>query len=365
MNTILSPRLLSHGALLFCTLLLVIPGCSGCGGNSTTNGTNGNGTKGNGSTKQNFLSMGTAPIGGAFPVVGGAIAEVLNGNKGDNNWKVQAKGTKGSQENIRRLAKGNLQLALSNSAITYFAVRGESGWDKKYDMRAVVTIAPNVAMFIANQEKGIKSIADLIGKRVICGPAGAGFDMFIGPLIEAHGVKFADFTKLNDTQAGAVGQLADGSADAAFLGGAVPTGSVQQACVEQGVKFVPFDEETKLVLVKDYPFFQPVTITQDKYSCLTDDFAGLNVGSMHLITSAGQDDEMIYQITKTIWENRGKISHPAAKFINEKNAARYTGTDFHPGAIRFYKEIGIWPEDGGEKDSGEKDGGEKEGAGES
>ena len=54
---------------------------------------------------------------------------------------------------------------------------------------------------------------------------------------------------------------------------------------------------------------------------------------------------MIYQITKTLYENRAKIAHPAAKkFITEKNAARFTGTDFHPGAIRFYKEIGIWAE---------------------
>ena len=82
------------------------------------------------SGKRQFLSMGTAPVGGAFPVVGGAIAEVLNEHQGSIDWKVQAKGTKGSQENIRRLASGDLQLALSNAAITYFAVRGEAGWEK-------------------------------------------------------------------------------------------------------------------------------------------------------------------------------------------------------------------------------------------
>ena len=72
---------------------------------------------------------------------------------------------------------------------------------------------------------------------------------------------------------------------------------------------------------------------------------------MHLITSAAQDEEFIYQITKTIWENRAKISHPGAKrFINEKNAPRNTGTEFHPGAIRFYKEVGIWPEAAGDRD---------------
>ena len=74
----------------------------------------------------------------------------------------------------------------------------------------------------------------------------------------------------------------------------------------------------------------------------------MNVGSMQLITHADVDEELVYNLTKTIWENRAEIvkQHPAARAINEKNAARNTGTEFHPGAIRFYKEIGIWPKDG-------------------
>ena len=66
---------------------------------------------------------------------------------------------------------------------------------------------------------------------------------------------------------------------------------------------------------------------------------------MHLITSAAQDEELIYQITKGIWENREEIAeqHPAGKAINPANVARNTGVDYHPGAIRFYQEAGIWP----------------------
>ena len=65
-----------------------------------------------------------------------------------------------------------------------------------------------------------------------------------------------------------------------------------------------------------------------------------------LIASANHDEESVYQITKTIWENRAEIAqqHRAGNAINEKNAARFTGTPFHSGAIRFYKEIGIWSE---------------------
>lgn len=299
---------------------------------------------GGGGERLEFLSMGTAPIGGAFNPVGNALSETLNEHRGENNWKVQAKGTKGSQENIRRLAKGELQLGLSNAAITYFAVRGGAGWDQKYEMRSVVTMAPNVALFITRRDSGIQTIADLKGKRVICGPAGAGFEMFVAPILNAHGLTFDDFTKLNDNQSGAVDKLGDGNADAAFLGGAVPTGSIQQACSQYDIHFIPFDPEARQRLIDEYPFFHPVTIPGGTYSDLKEDFEALNVGSMHLITSADANEERIYQVAKTLWENRESIGHPAAKFINEENAARYAGTEFHPGAVRFYKEIGIWPD---------------------
>jgi len=328
----------------FCVASCLALLASGCGGDSESDA--GGAAK---PKRRQFLSMGTAPVGGAFPVVGGAIAEVLNANKGDNNWKVQAKGTKGSKANIRDIQNDKLELALSNSAISYFAVRGESGWDKKYDIRTIVTLAPNVAMFITKKETGIKSIAELKGKRVVVGPSGAGFEMFVGPLLKGHGLTYKDFSPLNNTQGGAVDLLDDGNADAAFLGGAVPTGAVTQACSSHDIVFIPFDAAVRSKLVADYEFFQPFTVAKDKYSDLEEDFDGLNVGSMHLIASANLDDEVAYQLTKTIWEHRAEIAgkHPAGRAINEKNAARYTGTEFHSGAARFYKEIGIWPESEG------------------
>ncbi len=333
------------GSRLVLTVLLVslttVIGCKPSGGGGASGG-GGGAVAG----QRQFLSMGTAPVGGAFPVVGGAIAEVLNAHKGEIDWKVQAKGTKGSQENIRRLQQDELELALSNAAITYFAVRGEGSWDKKYDMRTIATLAPNVALFIARSDSGIQSIADLKGKRVITGPSGAGFQMFIEPILQEHGVAWSDITSLNATQSGAVDQLGDGSADAAFLGGAVPTASITQAASTFDVQFVQFDEQVRQTLIEKYRFFHPATIPSGTYKGLEEDFQGLNVGSMHLITSASQDETLIYEVTKTVWENRAEIAekHPAGKAINEKNVARNTGTDYHAGAIKFYKEAGIWPE---------------------
>ena len=328
---------------LFLVVLLPLTLLMGCNPGSPD-------SEGGSGGRRQFISMGTAPVGGAFPVVGGAICDVLNQHQSEIDWKLSPKGTKGSQENIRRLQQGEHQLGMSNAAISYFAARGEGGWDAKYDIRAIATMAPNVALFITKANSGIQTIADLKGKRVITGPAGAGFKMFIEPILAEHGVAWDDIKSSNAPQSGSVDQLADGSADAAFLGGAVPTGSITQAASTFDVHYIPFDEAARQSLIEKYSFFHEAIIPGGTYKGLDEDYAGLNVGSMHLITSASQDTELIYQITKTLWENRAEVveQHPAGKALNPKNVARDTGIEYHPGAVQFYQEEGVWPAASGE-----------------
>jgi hypothetical protein len=313
---------------IVCALTTVV----GCGGSS-------------GGSARSFLSLGTAPPGGAFFVVGGALAEVLNGMTAEG-WKVTPESTSGSQENIRRLDTGELDFAVSNASITYFAVRGTEGWDKPYEVRSVMTLAPNVSIFLTRADSGIKTIQDLKGKRVVVGPAGAGFEYFLRPLLAAHGVSYSDFTALNATQAASVDMLADGSAAAVHIGGAVPTASITQAAASMDIYFVPFDERAMKQLVSEYVFFNPAVVPANTYRNQAADFHGLDLGSMHFITSASQDEDLVYRVTKALYENREQVvqRHAAGNAINPKNVVRDTGTEFHPGAIRYYREIGIWRE---------------------
>ena len=326
-----------HRALLTSLVILVSSVLVACGG--------GGGEPGDSSPSRVFLSMGTAPPGGAFFVVGSALAEVVNETGAAHGFSVTGEATSGSQENIRRLVSGELDFALSNAAITYFAVRGSEGWDRAYPMRSVMTLAPNVALFIAPEGSGIDSIEDLKGKRVSVGPAGAGFEYFVAPLLAAHGVSYDDFNPLNATQQAAVDMLTDGASDAAFLGGAVPTASITQASASMNVTFLPFGDAAKQQLVDDFLFFRPATIPAETYRNQTAPFEGLDVGSMHLITSADTPDDLVYNVTRLVYENRELVveKHAAGRAINPNNVVRDTGTEFHPGAIRFYQEIGIWP----------------------
>ncbi|UCD52564.1 MAG: TAXI family TRAP transporter solute-binding subunit [Phycisphaerales bacterium] len=329
-----------------CVLIIcILWALSGC---SEKSGSGDEQESGEGSrSERRFLSIGTAPPGGAFFVVGSAIAEVVGTHSSARGWQITAEATKGTQENVRRLDKGEIEFALANAAITFFAVRGQAEWEKQHPVRTVMTLAPNIALFITPADSGVKTIADLKGKRVVVGPAGAGFEHFVGPILAAHGVTYDDFNPLYDTQTGAVALLADGSADAAFLGGAVPTASITQACATRDIHFIPFADDAMDRLTEQYRFFDRRTIPADTYRGQAEDFHGLNVGSMILVTSAQIDEETVYRFTKTLFEHAEEVAekHPAGKAINPKNVMRDTGTPFHPGAIRYFREIDIWPED--------------------
>ena len=141
-------------------------------------------------SKRRYISVGTAPPGGAFFVVGSAIAEVVGGNTSESGWEVTAEATKGTQENIRRIVTGELEFALANAAISYFAVRGEGAWETEHAIRSVMTLAPNVGLFLTPQSSDVRTIQDFAGKRIVVGPAGAGFEYFLKPILAAHGVTY-------------------------------------------------------------------------------------------------------------------------------------------------------------------------------
>ena len=138
----------------------------------------------------------------------------------------------------------------------------------------------------------------------------------------------------------------DGSAAATFLGGAIPTASISQAASSLDVHFIPLDPAARQSLIETYPFFNPATIPAGTYRNQDQDIESLNVGAMHLIAAVNADEELVYQVTKTLYENRESVveKHAAGRAINAENVVRDTGTEFHPGAIRYYREIGIWPE---------------------
>ena len=327
LNTNINRALCLTGALLITLAGLLVQ--TGCGG-------------GKSSGQKEFITVGTATSGGVYAQVGNTIANTIEANKGDLNWSVTAQGSKGTQENIRKLTAGEIEFGMSNAAIAYYALRGEGAWEEKHEIRSVATLAPNICAFVTIEGSGIKTIADLKGKRVVLGPPGAGFEAFLAPLLKAHGVSYEDLTVKNGGFIQAKEMLKDGGADAAFMGGVPPNGLVQGLCQENDVVFIKLDADIADQL-SEFPFYAPATVKAGTYEDLTEDLATVNVGNMQLITHADVDEEVVYQFTKLLYENREAIAegHPAGKAINPKNVAKDVGIPFHPGAIRYFKEAGF------------------------
>lgn len=296
--------------------------------------------------KREFISVGTAPAGGAFYTVGSAICEVVNENRGDLNWRVNAESTGGSMENIRLLSQGKLQFAMSNSSITYFAVRGSEGWEEPHQVQSVMTLFPNVAMFVTLANSGIEKVADLKGKSVYLGPEGAGFEYFVRPILAAHGLTLADIDGRFGSQQSAVDLLGDGAVAAAMVGGGIPNPALSQMTQANSIRLIPYDAEAKANLIADYSFFEPAVIPAGTYNGIEDQYEGLNVGSAHLITHKSVDEQTVYDFVKLVYEQRAKIAerHRAALNIRPETVAVQSGIDYHAGAERFYREVGIWPE---------------------
>ena len=320
------------------------------------------------------ISVGTAPLGGAFYQVGAAISGALNQGKDAGGWTSSSpRGTDGTLENLRLLEDEEIDLGMANSTITYMAVRGEGGFKKKYRVKTIMTMFPLIAMFVTKEGTGVKTIADLKGKRVVVGPPGAGFEYFVGPILKAHGLSMDDIDKVNAGMQSSVGQLQDGSVSATFLGGGKKSPSISAAASNMSILLVPYDPKARDKLDADFPSFNKVTVAPNTYKGQTKAFDGLNVGAAHLIVRADADVDFVHKLTKVIYEARAMIAekHPLGRAINAKNVVKNTGTEFHSGAVKYFKEAGIWPgsakkgdakkKDGGKKEAGEKDAKKKDG----
>ncbi|MBI4482226.1 MAG: TAXI family TRAP transporter solute-binding subunit [Acidobacteria bacterium] len=314
-------------ALCAC-FLCVVPGCGS--------------QQGDRRPPSSFLKLGTAPVGGTYYVLGAGIAQVLS--QALPETRVTAEATAGSGENTRLLNRRRIDLGITNTAITYHAVRGLKPWPAPIPLRAVINLHRNISLFVSQRGSGIRRVPDLKGKRVAVGPAGAGFEHLIGPILEVYGMSYESFQPVYQGQADSAELLGDGRVDAAFFSGGVPNPSVLQFASTHPVEFVRIDHDKIAELIGRYPYYFTRTIPKGTYPGQGQDLVALEIGSAQLATHPDVDEGLVYRIAKAVYEHREQLgkTHPAAREIAASHVAQYEGVLFHPGAIRYFKEIGVW-----------------------
>ena len=297
--------------------------------------------------KTAFVTIGTGGITGVYYPTGGAIAKMVNAKRDDYGIRATVESTGGSVFNINAVLSGDLEFGIAQSDRQYQAFKGLAEWEKKgpqKDLRAVFSIHPELVTLLAAVDAGINKLEDLKGKRVnICNPGSGARGNAIDAL-ETVGFDYQkDIVAESVKAAEAPSLLQDGQIDALFYTVGHPSGAFKEATSGvRKVKFVPITSAKELI--ERSPFYAESYIPAGMYpnAVNTDDTATFGVKAT-LITSAKVPDEVVYAITKEVFENfeSFKNLHPAYSVLTKESMLKGLSAPLHPGAMKYFKEAGL------------------------
>ncbi len=293
-------------------------------------------------SKKVRLIIGTGGVAGSYYPTGGAMARIWT--KYIDDVSVSAQSTGASIENTRLLEDGEIELALTQTDLAEYAVKGQHMFKTpSKHMMALASLFPEHIMIFVPQDSDIKTVADLKGKKVSVGSQGSGGLINSDQVFGQWGVTFKDITPLYLTNVDAVDRMKDGLLDAVFVTTASPNAAFQDLCVSKNVRLLSFtDEDLKNLTVK-YPFFKIVTIPAGTYNGQEKDVKTIAVRAV-LAVRDDLDENIVYNLTKSLWENKKELTEMMVKLSDMDPADPVKGVtiDVHPGSIKYYKEKGVW-----------------------
>ena len=304
---------------------------AGCGGSSGSGSASAGGKQ--------FLNIATGGTAGTYYPLGGALAELLNQNIKGMNASAQSTGA--SVANVNMLKDGSVDIAFIQNDIAYYAANGKEMFkDNKMDnIRGLAALYPETIQFVTTQDKGIKTVADLKGKKVAVGASGSGAEANARQILEAYGITYNDIDVQYLSFGEAANALKDGNVDAAFLTAGYPTASVQDICSQNKIRLLAVDADKADALIAKYPFYTKTTIPAGTYSGYNTDTAAVSVMAM-LVATDKVDDALGYDITKALFTNLDKLqaAHAVGKLITKEGAQKGMPIQLNAGAEKFYKE---------------------------
>lgn len=290
-----------------------------------------------------FISFGTGSPAGTYYFLGAGFAALINNHV--PNVRVAAESTAASTENARLMIRGEIDLGLACMG-TLNDLKGQ-GMDVD-KIRLIAIGHTSDTHWIVRKESPIQSISDFKGKVIGVGPAGsATLNIYSKKhLNTGWGLSFDDFSPKYISFSEVTRGLRDNTIDCGIIAAGAPLASVMELARDIPIRLLPVEPEALKRLRAEFSNVVPLTIPAGTYEGTTEDVHTYTLPQMWMCREDLPED-LVYKILKAVYghpEDRDAI-HPMAKMYTPKNAFRGAPgvpVGYHPGAIKYYKEIGIW-----------------------
>jgi uncharacterized protein len=288
-----------------------------------------------------FVNILTGGTSGVYYPLGVAISKVVTDKVPGTRPSVQA--TKGSVENLNLIqgGKGEVAFTLGDSLAAAVMGSADAGFKAPLDkVQTIGAIYPNFVQIVASQESGIKTLADLKGKRVSVGAPKSGTELNARAILAAAGMSYDDLGKVEYLDfAQSVELMKNRQLDATLQSAGLGVASIRDLATSVPIIVVAVPEDVAQKMGQ--PFFS-ATIPANTYEGQTADVTTVAVPNF-LVTRADLPADLVYKITQAIYENVDelKAAHAAAKGISLEKAAKGSPAPLHPGALKYFTEKNV------------------------
>ena len=277
--------------------------------------------------------LGTASLGGTYYPLGQGLASLVTRHASGISMVPVV--TRGALENPRLVAAGDLEMALTNADIAYFAHRGEGSYPAPLDVLAAGALSPSVLHVIARAGGPVSTFADLRGKRVALGPAGGPTISLASRLLQAHGMTLDDIVPSFLSYSDGFTQLGDGNIDAAFALAGYPAAAVLQTRATRELAFIHVPPPVIEQFLVENPYYYRVDIPARIY----DTEAGSTVLAVPnvLIVRGSESADAVFSVVEAIYGHMAELQETNA-VARQIDVARslHLPIPLHPGAARYF-----------------------------
>lgn len=291
------------------------------------------------------IAVGCAGVGGVFYVLSVSIADIISKHTA---MSATAQPVGGSDANMRAIKMGKVHIAMANtfsSGNAYYGVQ-QFAKEGKFPIRLMALGQPSLRQLIARAGAGIKTIPDLKGKRLIAKrKALAELELVADAMLRVYGIDKKELKYIATARTkGALDALSSKTVDAAVVPGGVPAGFLMKLFERTDMIYVDIPEDKMKAIVEDLgPAFHIEVVPKGTYKGHDKDAIAPSL-SASLVGAESLSTETVYEITKAFFGHFDdfKLAHKAARFWTIENSLEKFHIPFHPGAIKYFKEKGVW-----------------------